>query len=97
MALLTKVVTVSELEQIESVINDLNGSSIASASLIEQSVKDLKDNNEKIQNERKGISEMISQLKEKESKLEKIYNENETFIKKVELAFMARKEVKNEK
>ena len=40
---------------------------------------------------------MISQLKEKESKLEKIYNENETFIKKVELAFMARKEVKNEK
>ena len=97
MALLTKVITVSELEQIESVINYLNGSSIASAGLIEQSVKDLKDNNEKIQNERKGISEMISQLKEKESKLEKIYNENETFIKKVELAFMARKEVKNEK
>jgi hypothetical protein len=97
MALLTKVITVSELEQIESVINDLNGSSIASAGLIEQSVKDLKDNNEKIQNERKGISEMINQLKEKESKLEKIYNENETFIKKVELAFMARKEVKNEK
>ena len=96
MALLTKVITVSELEQIESVINDLNGSSIASAGLIEQSVKDLKDNNEKIQNERKGISEMISQLKEKESKLEKIYNENETFIKKVELAFKAKKEVQNE-
>ena len=96
MALLTKVITVSELEQIESVINDLNGSSIASAGLIEQSVKDLKDNNEKIQNERKGISEMINQLKEKESKLEKIYNENETFIKKVELAFKAKKEVQNE-
>lgn len=97
MALLTKVITVSELEQIESVINDLNGSSIASAGLIEQSVKDLKDNNEKIQNERKGISEMINQLKEKESKLEKIYNENDIFIKKVESAFAAQKEVKNEK
>ena len=40
---------------------------------------------------------MINQLKEKESKLEKIYNENDIFIKKVESAFVAQKEVKNEK
>lgn len=40
---------------------------------------------------------MINQLKEKESKLEKIYNENDIFIKKVESAFAAQKEVKNEK
>lgn len=96
MALLTKVITVSELEQIEDVINDLSGSSTSSVGLIEQSIKDLKDNNAKIQNESKSISEMISQLKEKENKLEKIYNENETFIKKVELAFKAKKEVQNE-
>ena len=96
MALLTKVITVSELEQIENVINDLNGSSTASMGLIEQSIKDLKESNAKIQSESKNISEMISQLKEKENKLEKIYNENETFIKKVELAFIAKKEVQNE-
>lgn len=97
MALLTKVVTVSELEQIENVIIEFDGYATGTVGLIEQSIKDLKENNDKIQNERKGILEMINQLKEKESKLEKIYNENDIFIKKVESAFAAQKEVKNEK
>ena len=48
MALLTKVVTVSELEQIENVIIEFDGYGAGIVGLIEQPIKDLKENNDKI-------------------------------------------------
>lgn len=88
MAFLSKVVTISELEQFDAAIADLNSTSVASTGLIKQSIEDLKEVNKKIDDEKKAIDDMITQLSAKRNNIIEIHNENQKLIEKMEAAFI---------
>lgn len=92
MAFLSKVVTISELEQFDAAIADLKGTSTANTGLIKQSIEDLKEVNKKIDDEMKAIDDMVAQLTAKRKDIIEVHNENQRLIEKMEAAFIEEKE-----
>ena len=83
MALFTKTIVLSELSQIDDVIETITGSSEASIGLIESSVEDLKNQNEVIDAELKTVRHLSLQLSQREKALSELKRVNEEFIGKM--------------
>ena len=83
----TKIVTISELEQIDSFIKNAGNTSIVTTGLIEQCIDDLKANNKKVKEEKDGIASLIESFQARAEVLSKIYEQNCEFIEKLESAF----------
>jgi hypothetical protein len=80
MALFTKTIVLSELSQIDNVIETITGSSEASIGLIESSIEDLNNQNEVIDAELKTVRHLSLQLSQREKALSDVKKANEDFI-----------------
>ncbi len=86
MALFTKTIVLSELSQIDNMIETVTGSSEASIGLIESSIEDLKNQNEVIDAELKTVRHLSLQLSQREKTLSELKRTNEDFIGKMKNA-----------
>ena len=86
MALFTKTIILSELGQIDNVIETITGSSEASIGLIESSIEDLKNQNEVIDAELRTVRHLSLQLSQREKTLSELKRTNDDFIGKMKNA-----------
>lgn len=86
MSLFSKVITVSEIEEVSVEIGKLFSESADYTGLIEDTVEDLKLSNAKVLEERKAVENLIKTLKTKEAELVDLYEKNKILIDKLDTA-----------
>lgn len=86
MSLFSKVITVSEIEEVSAEIGKLFLESADYTGLIEDTVEDLKLSNTKVLEERKAVENLIKTLKTKEAELVALYEKNKILIDKLDTA-----------
>ena len=86
MSLFSKVITVSEIEEVSAGIGKLFLESADYTGLIEDTVEDLKLSNTKVLEERKAVENLIKTLKTKEAELVDLYEKNKILIDKLDTA-----------
>jgi len=86
MSLFSKVITVSEIEEVSAEIGKLFSESAAYTGLIEDTVEDLKLSNARVLEERKAVENLIKTLKTKEAELVDLYEKNKILIDKLDTA-----------
>lgn len=97
MSLFSKVITVSEIEEVSVEIGKLFSESAAYTGLIEDTVEDLKLSNAKVLEERKAVENLIKTLKTKEAELVDLYEKNKILIDKLDTALAEEGEKEEEK
>lgn len=97
MSLFSKVITVSEIEEVSVEIGKLFSESAACTGLIEDTVEDLKLSNAKVLEERKAVENLIKTLKTKEAELVDLYEKNKILIDKLDTALAEEGEKEEEK